>query len=262
VTNDNNDFSHLVKDLSSYFSNPKNWNHQIRLYKNVPISHIRISNPNRNPPKGEEYYIQYFQSLPIEKITSLLSILHVALNTNSIFTVEEENELLELPYIASLPNEDIDILKNITSFLRTLVFADEVIENEKFTDPIKASMDEHNVLSIHPGKKRVGVLEYLFLKNKKEYYIDVIFYKSKMADLSYNCDGFLIDKEYTVIKTLHDFSKAYGYKTIGNFFIDIKNMNVAVCRDSMDNYYLNKLTTFSKEKFIKKFPKVIELFIK
>lgn len=259
MANTNDDFGKLVGNLLIYFSNPKSWNHDIRLYRNVPISHIRVSNPKRNYIRDEEYYIQYFQSLSIEKVTTLLGILNEALNTNSIFTVEEEDELLKLPCITSLSNDDIDIIKNITQLLRTLVFAEELDENEKFIDPIKVSMNEHNMLSIHPGKKRVGVLEYLFLKNKKEYYIDAIFYKSKQADKSNNYDGFLIDKEYTTIKTLDDFSKAYGYKSIADFLLDIKNVKVALCIDSMNHYYLNKYTAFTKEKFIKKFPKILKL---
>jgi hypothetical protein len=159
----------------------------------------------------------------------------------------------------SLSNDDIDILKTITQLLRNLVFADELDENEKFIDPIKVSMNENNILSIHPGKKRVGVLEYLFLKNKKEYYVDVILYKSKMAGASNNYDGFLIDKEYTTIKTLDDFSRVYGYKSISDFLLDIKNVKVAVCIDSMNHYYLNKYTAFNKEKFIKKFPKILKM---
>lgn len=252
------DFGKLVSDLLIYFSNPKNWNHHIRLYKNVPISHIRVGNPERNHIRDEEFFIQYFQSLSVEKVTTLLSILNDALNTNSIFTVEEEVALLSLPYIASLSNDDIDILKQIIQLLKNLVFIDELDENEKFIDPIKVSMNDNNILSIHPGKKRVGVLEYLFLKNKKEYYIDVIFYKSKEAEKSNNYDGFLIDKEYTNIKSLDDFSKAYGYKSIADFLLDVKNMNVSVCLDSFNHYYLNKRTSFIKEKFTKKFPKILK----
>ena len=259
MVSDNDDFGKLVRDLLLYFSNPKNWNHHIRLYRNVPISHIRVSNPERNYIRDKEYYIQYFQSLSVEKVTSLLNVLDEALTTNSIFTVEEEVLLLQLPSIMSLSNDDIDILKTITQLLRNLVFADELGENEKFVDPIKVSMNDDNMLSIHPGKKRVGVLEYLFLKNKKEYYIDVIFYKSKQADKSFNYDGFLIDKDYTVIKSLDDFAKAYNYKSIADFLLDIKNMNVAVCCDSMNHYYLNKHTLFPKEKFTKKFPKILKL---
>lgn len=255
----NNDFGQLVGSLLIYFSNPKNWNHYIRLYKNVPISHIRVSNPERNYIRDEEFFIQYFQSLSVEKVSSLLSILNDALNTNSIFTVEEEVSLLNLPHIASMPNDDVDILKQIIQLLKNLVFVDELDENEKFTDPIKVSMNADNILSIHPGRKRVGVMEYLFLKNKKEYYIDVIFYKSKEAEKSNNYDGFLIDKEYTTIKNLDDFSKAYGYKSIADFLLDIKNVKVALCIDSMNHYYLNKYTSFTKEKFVKKFPNILKM---
>jgi hypothetical protein len=255
----NNDFTKLVNTLVKHFSNNKQWPYYIRLYKNVPVSHIRVSNPERNYIRKEEYYIQYFQSLTIEKVTSLLNILNEALNTNSIFTVEDEELLLKLPSIMSLSNDDIDILKTITQLLRNLVFADDMDENEKFRDPIKACLSGDNRLSVHPGKKRLGVLEYLFLKNKKEYYIDVIYYKSKDAEISDNHDGFLIDKEYTHIKSLDGFAKAYGYKSPVDLIMDVKNMNVAVCVDSMNHYYLNKHTAFSKEKFIRKFPKVLKL---
>jgi len=247
----------LIVDLLTYFSNIKNWNHRIRLYKDVPISHIRISNPERNYASDEPFYINYFQSLTTEKVTSILNIVEVALDNYDIFDAEEERRLLKSPEIISLPNNDIDILRTIIQFLRTLIFADELDNNEKFSDPITASLNENNVLSIHPGKTRVSVMEYLFLKNKKEYYVDVIFYKNKMSDISGHCDGFLIDKEYTNIKTLDDFLKAYGYKSIIDFARDLSKTDLSLILDSTNHYYLNKRIIIPKEKFINKFPEIL-----
>jgi len=247
----------VVGNLLKYFSNPKKWNHTIRLYKNVPISHIRISNPERNYIWDEEYYIRYFQELPIEKVISLLNILKIALNDYSIFNTEDEAVLLKSPEIISLPKNDIDILKTINQLLRTLVFIDELDDNDKFADPITATLNDNNLLSIHPGKTRTGIMEYLFLKNKKEYYVDVIFYKSKMSGNHY--DGFLMDKEYTTIKTLSDFTKAYGYKSVTDFFVDFSKINLSILIGATNNYYLNKHTIIPKEKFIDKFSNILQM---
>jgi hypothetical protein len=102
-------------------------------------------------------------------------------------------------------------------------------------------------------------MEYLFLKNKKEYYVDVIFYKSKMADISSNSDGFLIDKEYVKIQSLNDFVKAYNYKSISDFLADLIKDKITVLLDPMNHYYLNKHTIIPKEKFINKFPKILQM---
>ena len=70
----------IIVNLLTYFSNNKNWNHTIRLYRNVPISHIRVSNPKRTYIRDYAFYINYFQSLTVEKVTSILNILEKSLN--------------------------------------------------------------------------------------------------------------------------------------------------------------------------------------
>jgi hypothetical protein len=249
----------IIVNLLTYFSNNKNWNHTIRLYRNVPISHIRVSNPKRTYIRDYAFYINYFQSLTVEKVTSILNILEKSLNNYGIFNADEEVILLKSPEIVILSNEDIDILKNITQLLRTLVFADEIDDNEKFKDPITASLNDNNELSIHPGRTRAGIMEYLFLKNKKEYYVDVIFYKSNISDISSNHDGFLIDKEYTKINTFIDFIKAYGYTSIIDFVLGIDKENIVVILDPMNHYYFNKRTIIPKERFINKFPEILKM---
>jgi hypothetical protein len=73
----------------------------------------------------------------------------------------------------------------------------------------------------------------------------------------------MAQQEYTHIKTLDDFAKAYGYKAPIDLIMDAKNMNVAVCVDSSNQYYLNKYISFTKEDFLKgleRIRKMVESF--
>jgi hypothetical protein len=258
-----NDFAKLVSTLVKYFSNNKQWPYYIRLYKNVPISHIRINNPNRNYTKSPDDFMLSFKSVPPKRILELIDNIVNSINKHNINMFRNEPEFFNSVDTTTLNEDEIIITDDLINLARISVFSEDMDEHERFRDPITVSLLDDKKLSVHPGKKRVSVLEYLFLKNKKEYYIDVIFYKSKDAEVSNNHDGFLIDKEYTHIKTLDDFAKAYGYKTPIELIMDAKNMNVAVCVDSSNQYYLNKYISFTKEDFLKgleRIKKMVESF--
>lgn len=250
MVSDNDDFGKLVRDLLLYFSNRKKRTHSILLYKNVPVSHIRIGNPYRNYSAKEIDFHNAFQLVPKERIFFIIDNIKDAVIKHNINMFLQEAEFLESIDISNLSENEIDLTTKIIHLSRLGIFINELDENERFRDPIKVSMNSDNRLSIHPGKKRIEVLEHLFLKNKKEYYIDVLFYKSVLADKSTNHHGFLIDKEYTIIKSLDDYARANSYKSIVDFLLDIKNMNVAVCLDSDNQYYINKYMTFTADDFL------------
>ena len=250
MDNKNNDFGNLVRELLFYFSNQKERTHSIRLYKNVPISHIRIGNPKRNYIQGESDFNNAFQSVSNERIFFIIDNIKDAVIKYNINMFLQEPEFLESIDISNLSENEIDLTKKIIHLSRQNIFINELDENERFRDPIKVSMGSDNRLSIHPGKKRIEILEYLFLKNNKEYYVDVLFYKSELAERSSCYDGFLIDKEYTIIDTFDDFAKANRYESIADFLLDITNMNVAVCLDSDNQYYINKHMTFTTDDFL------------
>ena len=100
------------------------------------------------------------------------------------------------------------------------------------------------------GRLRVNALEYLYLKNKKEYYVDVIYYKNKKVDYDITYDSFLIDKEYTHINSLTNFARVYGYDTHVDLIKDSQIGNCHIYVDLLGQYYLNKYISYTKEDFI------------
>lgn len=245
-------FAEIVKDFSNY----KLWPSRLRFYKDVPISHIRINNPDRNFIVYHSYYQDFFSHLDLIHVTNLLLILENLLETNDFFHVQDEHKLLEQ---LTLPESDIKILKDIMQLVRIMVFSDDLNSSKKFRDPIVVSLRPDNKLVIHPGRTRVHVLEYLHKKNNKEYYVDVIYYKHKDADQSDNVDGFLIDKEYIFLNNLKNFIEAYNYSTVVDFFKDLRNNKITIVKDNLNQWYINKYTFYPKEKFIEKFPKILSM---
>lgn len=243
-------------EILKHFKNSKLWPYRMRFYKDVPISHIRINNPERSFIRYHSYYQDFFSNLDLIYVTNLLLILENLLETNDFFNVQDEHILLEP---LTVPESDIAILKNIMQLLRIMVFSDDLNSSKKFRDPIVVSLRPDNKLVIHPGRTRVHVLEYLHKKNNKEYYVDVIYYKHKDADQSDNTDGFLIDKEHIYLKNLKNFTEAYNYPTVVDFFKDLRNNKITIVKDKLNQWYINKYTAYPKEKFIEKFPKILSM---
>lgn len=251
--------SHLGKTVAEtleHFKNSKIWPYHMKFYKNVPISHIRINNPERSYIKYHSYYQNFFSNLDLIHVTNLLLILKNLLESNDFFNVQDEHVLLES---LTLPESDIAILKNIMQLLRIMVFSDDLNSSKKFRDPIVVSLKPDNKLVIHPGRTRVHVLEYLHKKNNKEYYVDVIYYKHKDADQSDNADGFLIDKEYIFLKNLQNFTEAYNYPTVKDFLMDLKDNKITIVKDDFNQWYINKYTSYPKNNYIEKFQVILDM---
>lgn len=253
-----NDFGILVGTLLEHFESPKKWNYFLRLYKNVPISHVRISNAKRNYINAEKYYINFFKEAGEVKLRNLVKTIANEIVNWDIFTVEEEHKFIaHLEKI--IPAEDIVIVQHIIHLGKILTFADDLDTQNKFSDPIVANIDKQNIISIHPGKKRINVLEYLYLRDKKEYYFDVLLYKDKAADNSGNFDGFFIDKPYVYIKSFQDFANIYGYNSIAEFLLAIKRGQSTLCMNNGNEYYLTKATSYPYKKYLEKFEIIIEM---
>ena len=239
----------IVKQLIAYFNN-KDKPHSVRLYKNVPVSHIRIGNPHRNYTWSPDDYIKFFKSIPKDRISLLISsIKNVAINSEfNVF--KNEFEFLNVLDYNILNETEIFAIEKIIHLTRALVFINDLDENEKFRDPIVVGILDDRRLTIHPGRLRVNALEYLYLKNKKEYYVDVIYYKNKKVDYDITYDSFLIDKEYTHINSLTNFARVYGYDTHVDLIKDSQIGNCHIYVDLLGQNYLNKYKSYTKEDFI------------
>lgn len=253
-----NDFGILVGTLLEHFETPKKWNYSLRFYKDVPISHVRISNAKRNYINSQNFYSNFFKEVGQPKLKELVKILNKEIVEWDIFTVEEQTKFIN-HLGKTMSTQDVTTLQHIVHLSKLLVFADDLDSQNKFSDPIVVNMDKQNLLSIHPGKKRINVLEYLHLKNQTEYYFDVLCYKDKDADSSGNFDGFLIDKPYTSIKSFQDFANVYGFSTIAEFLMTIKRNEAALCMNNGNEYYLNKFTSYPYKKYLEKFGVIIEM---
>jgi hypothetical protein len=239
----------IVIELIKYFNN-KDKPHRVRLYKNVPISHIRMGNPHRNYTWSPNDYKIFFKSIPKDRIPLLTSNIKNAAINNNASVFKDEFVFLDSVDYNNLTENEILAIQKITHLARSLVFINDLDENEKFRDPIVVGILDDNRLSIHPGRLRVNALEYLFLKNKKEYYVDVIYYKSKKVEYDITYDSFLIDKECIHINSLTDFSRAYGYENHIELIKDSLKGNCHIYVDSFGQYYLNKYISYTKEDFI------------
>lgn len=252
-----------IRPLYTLYRDVKLSKYIIYFYKNIPISHIRVGNPTRKLNNNEEWYIDYFKQIEFKKLVFFIKIILDNLdNTYNIFTVQGENSFINfLTSTFSLTKDDELILQNLIAYVNILVFSTDIGSNKKFNDPIVVTIDEKNELHIHPGKKRTCTLEYAFLKYKTEHYVDVICYRNKLADKSNVLDSFLIDKECTLIENIDQFLNAYGYESSTDFIYDLLSKKVAVgCND--ERFYLNKITEFTKEKYLAKFSKILKDVIK
>jgi len=239
----------IVIELIKYFNN-KDKPHRVRLYKNVPISHIRMGNPHRNCTWSPNDYKTFFKLIPEDRISLLINnIKNVAINSEFSIFKDEFDFLNALDY-NNLTETEILAIEKITHLARSLVFINDLDENEKFRDPIVVGILDDNRLSIHPGRVRVNTLEYLFLKNKKEYYVDVLYYKSKKIEHNVNYDSFLIDKKYTHVNSLRDFANVYGYVNHVELIKDSLKGNCHIYVDSFGQYYLNKYISYTREDFV------------
>lgn len=211
----------VVKTLEEYFLHTKK-PYKILWYKDVPISHIRLHKSYY--AISEDHIINSCKLLGVDKEISLLDKMIVIAEKYNLFSEQKyfEKEIREL----NLDNDDSRICAHIVSWCQTQIFSNILNYFEKFNDPIIANDDlTTGLLHVHPGATRLRTLEYLFLKNKKEYFVDVVFYKTSGTSLNQNM-GFLIDKNPIVINTLDDFVKVYGYQSIDDFKNDLDNIRV------------------------------------
>lgn len=250
----------IVEKLITYFNND-NKPHRVRLYKNVPISHIRIGNPHRNYTWSPNDYKTFFKLIPKDKISLLINNIKNVAITSDFSVFKNELDFLNALDYSNLKENEIFAIEKIIHLARALVFINDLDENERFRDPVVVGVLDDNRLSIHPGRLRVNALEYLFLKNKKEYYVDVLYYKSKKIEHDITYDTFLIDKEYTHVNSLTDFAKVYGYKTHVDLLKDTQIGNCHIYVDSFGQYYLNKYISYTKEDFINSITTIEKMII-
>ena len=208
------------KILVEYFSQKSN-PYKILYYKDIPISHCRLHRPYYIKP--EDDIIIQCKELGREATFSLLDNIFVIAKKYNLFTEQKyfEREIAEL----NLNLIETKICNNVIIWIQIQIFATTLNEFEKFNYPVIANENSTGLLDIHPGRTRLRTLEYLYLKNKKEYYIDVILYKNKNTAPNIN-EGFLIDKTYKVINTVAEFIDIYGYKTFSDFRNDLNNIKV------------------------------------
>lgn len=223
---------HIVLKLIKYFgitARP----YKIFLYKDIPISHIRLHKP---------YYEDPFNYLLAEKgpgkdriLPIIDKIINAVIINNDI--IIEQSKLSNILRDINIHEDDVIIRDSIINMAFIQLFSEQLdkIENKKFNDPIIVSNNNQHILNIHPGKTRTSALEYLFLKDKKEYYVDAIFYYN-----IHGPKGFLIDKEYVEINSITGFINAYGYENIIEFKTALKNMTIDLVKDNDDRYYISK----------------------
>ena len=221
---------HILIKLTDYY-NKVDRLYRVFLYKDVPISHIRLHKPyhediytyllsNKGPGKA--------RNIPI--IDKLIET--VIISNNIIDQAELANILRDI----NVDKDDEIIRDSIINMVLIRLFSEQLVKNEnkKFNDPIIVSNNNQYIVDIHPGKTRTSALEYLFLKDKKEYYVDVIFYYHRHGP-----KGFLIDKEYVEINSATEFVNAYGYTNILDLKAAMKNMTGQLVNDN-NKYYISK----------------------
>lgn len=223
----------------------------IQYYKDVPISHVRLHKP---------YYYSIDAYLKKYETDHIISIIDMYVDiVEKYHPIADRNDFnIEVEGLTLTPEES-SMWNDITQQCKIMLFERNLNSLEKFNDPIVVSRHPTDVylLNVHPGRNRVRTMEYLYLKNKKEYYIDVIFYRKKVCEVG-TYEGFLIDKEPIIIETLHEFLKLYGYETSGAFVDDLSNIELYTTRP-VEQIWIAKDVGFTKEDYRNKLLELKEM---
>jgi hypothetical protein len=245
--------SDRLKSLLNNFSDIKKKT-IIQYYKNVPISHIRLNKPyyyNNIDARLKNYQISDITSV-INMYIDIVEKYHPGVDIKN-FNIAVQN--------LNLTTEETTMWNHVTQWCMIMLFERNINCFEKFNDPVIVSRDTDDLTSmdIHPGRNRVRALEYLYLKNKKEYYIDVIFYREKKHQNLY--DGFLVDKEPIVIKSFQEFIKLYGYDSISNLINDLPNIKISTT-NPIGQIWIAKSVGYTKEDYKNKLIELKEILEK